>query len=107
MNISTTYEDIDVLEWPAILATFETLIAVMAILIIVTSSLVIKSIYDKTHGTRADSMFALLSISDIGVGVPSMAAFGVYGPFWKSLIFYYNRGLSLPVIITIFCYHFP
>ena len=84
-----------------------TLVAVIAILIMVTSSLVIKNIYDKTYGTRADSMFVLLSISDIGVGVLSMAAFGVYGPFWKSLIFYYNRGSNLPVIITIFCYHFP
>ena len=77
MNNSTTYED-NVLEGMAILATFETTVVVIAILIIVTSSLVVKNIYDKTNRTRADSMFILLSISDIGVGVLSMTALGVY-----------------------------
>ena len=107
MNNSTTYEDTDVITGLATLATFETLVAVIAILIIVTSSLVVKNIYDKTPRTRADSMFILLSISDIGVGVLSMPALGVYMPFENLLHRYYFHGSSLPLIITIFCYHFP
>ena len=64
---STTSKDC--LQKLPVLATFETIVAVIAILIIVTNSLVIKNIYSKTSRTRADSMFTLLSISDIGVGV--------------------------------------
>ena len=107
MNNSTTYED-NVLEGMAILATFETTVVVIAILIIVTSSLVVKNIYDKTNRTRADSMFILLSISDIGVGVLSMTALGVsYGHFGKLLYFYYYHFSIVPLAITDFCYNFP
>ena len=107
MNNSKTYEDTDALEGLAIVATFETIVAAIAILIIVTSSLVIKNIYGKKDRTRADFIFMLLSISDIGVGVLSMAALGVYGPFWKSLLFYYDHGSRLPLIIIFFLYDFP
>ena len=104
---STTSKDIYYLQKLPVLATFETIVAVIAILIIVTNSLVIKNIYSKTSRTRADSMFTLLSISDIGVGVLSMPTIGVYYPCWKSLIHYYDHGLRAPLIIVGFCFHFP
>lgn len=104
---STTSKDIYYLQKLPVLATFETIAAVITILIIVTNSLVIKNIYSKTSRTRADSMFTLLSISDIGVGVLSMPSIGVYYPFGKSLFYYYCHGLRAPLIIIGFCLHFP
>ena len=104
---STTSKDIYYLQKLPVLATFETIVAVIAILIIVTNSLVIKNIYSKTSRTRADSMFTLLSISDIGVGVLSMPSIGVYYPCLKSLLYYYYHGLRAPLIIMAFCLNFP
>ena len=105
---STTSKDIYYLKKLPVLATFETIAAVITILIIVTNSLVIKNIYSKTSRTRADSMFTLLSISDIGVGVLSMPSIGVYYPFRKSLFYYYYfHGLRAPLIIMGFCLNFP
>ena len=105
---STTSKDIYYLQKLPVLATFETIAAVITILIIVTNSLVIKNIYSKTSRTRADSMFTLLSISDIGVGVLSMPSIGVYYPFQKSLFYYYYfHGLRAPLIIMGFCLNFP
>lgn len=105
---STTSKDIYYLQKLPVLATFETIAAVITILIIVTNSLVIKNIYSKTSRTRADSMFTLLSISDIGVGVLSMPSIGVYYPFSKSLYYYYHsHGLRAPLIIMGFCFNFP
>ena len=105
---STTSKDIYYLQKLPVLATFETIAAVITILIIVTNSLVIKNIYSKTSRTRADSMFTLLSISDIGVGVLSMPSIGVYYPFRKSLFYYYYfHGLRAPLIIMGFCLNFP
>ena len=105
---STTSKDIYYLQKLPALATFETIVAVITILIIVTNSLVIKNIYSKTSRTRADSMFTLLSISDIGVGVLSMPSIGVYYPFRKSLFYYYYfHGLRAPLIIMGFCLNFP
>ena len=48
---STTSKDIYHLQKLPVLATIETTVAVIAVLIIVTSSLVIKNIYDKTNRT--------------------------------------------------------
>ena len=104
---STTSKDIYYLEKLPVLATFETIVAVITILIIVTNSLVIKNIYSKTNRTRADSMFTLLSVSDIGVGVLSMPSIGVYYPCLKSLLYYYFHGLRAPLIIMGFCLNFP
>ena len=105
---STTSKDIYYLQKLPVLATFETIAAVITILIIVTNSLVIKNIYSKTSRTRADSMFTLLSISDIGVGVLSMPSIGVYFPFSKLLHHYYRyHGLRAPLIIIQFCFDFP
>lgn len=104
---STSSKYIYYLQKLPVLATFETIVAVIAILIIVTNSLVIKNIYSKTSRTRADSMFTLLSISDIGVGVLSMPLTGVYHPCLESLFYYYYDGLRAPLIIMSFCLNFP
>lgn len=68
------------------LIIFEISIGIISVLIIVTSSLVIKHISRKTHKSRADLMFIILSIADIGVATLSMPALGIYGPFWDTLI---------------------
>ena len=104
---STGNKDAVLLQRLPILAAFEILIVVIAVLIIVTSSWIVKNIYEKMNRTRADFMFMLLSISDIGVGILSMAALGIFGPFSGSLYYYYHQGSRSPLIITIFCYDFP
>ena len=90
-----------------ILITFETQVVVVAVPITVTSSLILKNIYEKRRRTRADLMFMFLIISDIGVEVLSMAALGVFGPFWENLYNYYQQGSRSPLIITLFFYEFP
>ena len=107
MLSSTINRDTAFLRRLPILITFETLVVVVAILITVTSSLILKNIYEKRSRTRADLMFMFLSISDIGVGVLSMAASGVFGPFWENLYNYYQQGSRSPLIITLFFYEFP
>ena len=52
-------------------------------------------------------MFMLLSISDIGVGIISMTALGVFAPCSVFLYNYYQNGSISPLIITLFCYDFP
>ena len=104
---STGNKDAVLLQKLPFLVTFEILIVVIAILIIVTSSLIVKNIYQKLKRTRADFMFTLLSISDIGVGVLSMGALGIFGPFSGSLYYFYHEGSRSPLIITLFCYDFP
>ena len=49
------------------LLTFEISVATMAVLITVTSSLVIKRIYRKMVKSRANLMFIVLRMADIGV----------------------------------------
>ena len=96
---SSTCKDIALQHKLPVLATFETTVVVIAILIIVTSSLVIKNIYDKTNRTRADSMFMLLSISDIGVGVMSMTAQGIRYLFMYRLFKYHiHHDITLSII---------
>lgn len=68
------------------LLTFEILVGIMAVVITVTSSLVIKRNYGKMKKSRADLMFIVLSISDIGVGAISMPALGVLSPLWNNLL---------------------
>ena len=103
----TIHEDVEVLNRLPILATFETLVVVVAILIIVTSMLIVKNIHEKRNRTRADSMFGLLSVSDIGVGIISMTALGVFAPCSVFLYNYYQNGSISPLIITLFCYDLP
>lgn len=90
MLSSTINRDAAFLQRLTILITFETLVVVVAILIIVTGSLILKNIYEKRSRTRADFMFMLLSISDIGVGVQSMVALEVFGSFWGYSYYYYH-----------------
>ena len=105
-NMLTIHEGVEVLNRLPILATFETLVVVVAISI-VTSMLIVKNIHEKRNRTRADSMFVLLSIFDIGVGIISMTALGVFAPFSVFLYNYYQNGSISPLIITLFCYDFP
>ena len=103
----TIHEDVEVLNRLPILATFETLVVVVAILIIVTSMLIVKNVHEKRNRIRADSMFVLLSVSDIGVGIISMTALGVFAPCSVFLYNYYQNGWISPLIITLFCYDLP
>ena len=107
MLSSTINTDAAFLQRLTILITFETLVVVVAILIIVTGSLILKNIYEKRSRTRADFMFMLLSISDIGVGVQSMVALEVFGSFWGYSYYYYHYGSRSSLIIILFSYDFP
>ena len=51
-----------------LLVVFEVVTALSAIMIIITSGLVLRHIYGKFRRSRADLLFIILSISDIGVG---------------------------------------
>ena len=89
------------------LLTFQISVALMAVLITVTSSIVIKRIYKKLVKSRADLMFIILSISDIGVAVISMPALGVLSPLWEKLLDSFNIGSPLPFAMIVICYDFP
>ena len=89
------------------LLTFEILVGIMAVVITVTSSLVIKRNYGKLKKSRADLMFIVLSISDIGVGAISMPALGVLSPLWNNLLDSLKNDTSLPFAMTVICYDFP
>ena len=89
------------------LLTFEISVATMAVLITVTSSLVIKRIYRKMVKSRADLMFIVLSMADIGVAAISMPALGVLSPFWEKLLDSFHNGSTLPFTMAAICYDFP
>ena len=89
------------------LLTFQISVAVMVVLITVTSSIVIKRVYKKLVKSRADLMFIILSISDIGVAAISMPALGVLSPLWEKLLDSFNIDSPLPFAMTVICYDFP
>ena len=60
-----------------LLVVFEVTTALSAITIIITSSLVLRHIYGKVRRSRADLLFIILSISDIGVGSLSQTVLGI------------------------------
>ena len=60
-----------------LLVVFEVTTALSAITIIITSSLVLRHIYGKVRRSRADLLFIILSISDIGVGSLSQSVLGI------------------------------
>ena len=91
----------------SVLVIFEIMVVTTAILIIVTSGLIAKHIYGKVCKSRADSMFLILNISDIGVAILSMTALGIHSPFRMTLIDYFNIGSRIPLIIVLFFYDFP
>ena len=93
-------------ELPFLLA-FEISVAIMAILITITSSLVIKRICRKMVKSRADLMFMVLSMSDVGVAAISMPALGVLGPLGENLLDSFNNGSTLPFTLTVICFDFP
>ena len=57
---------------------FEVSIVISSVLIIVTSSLVIHHIYCKVRRSRADFLFIVISLSDIGVGLLSQPSIGLF-----------------------------
>ena len=60
------------------IVTFEVAVVLSAIAIIVSSALVLRHIYRKVRRSRADLLFIVLSISDIGVGSLSQTSLGIY-----------------------------
>ena len=58
---------------------FEFTMAIISVLVIVTSFCVIKSIYSKRRKSRTDVLFATASISDIGVGLFRLPSVGLLG----------------------------
>ena len=60
-----------------LLVVFEVATAFSAIMIIITSGLVLRHIYGKFRRSRADLLFIILSISDIGVGSLSQTILGI------------------------------
>ena len=60
------------------IVTFEVAVVLCAIAIIVSSALVLRHIYRKVRRSRADLLFIVLSISDIGVGSLSQTSLGIY-----------------------------
>ena len=74
-----------------LLVVFEVTTALSAITIIITSSLVLRHIYGKVRRSRADLLFIILSISDIGVGLLSQTVLGIvrtriYKDFHKTVV---------------------
>ena len=61
------------------LVAFEFTIAIISVLVIVTSFWVIKSIYSKERKSRSDLLFATASMSDIGVGLFGLPSVGLLG----------------------------
>ena len=61
------------------LVAFEFTMAIISVLVIVTSFWVIKSIYSKGRKSRTDVLFATASISDIGVGLFRLPSVGLLG----------------------------
>ena len=61
------------------IVTFEVAVVLCAIAIIVSSALVLRHIYRKVRRSRADLLFIVLSISDIGVGSLSQTSLGISG----------------------------
>lgn len=57
---------------------FEVSIVISSVLIIVTSTLVIHHIYCKVRRSRADFLFIVISLSDIGVGLLSQPSIGLF-----------------------------
>lgn len=104
---STTRKDVFLLQRPPILATFETAVAVIAILMIVTSCLIVKNIYEKINRIRVNSMFTLFSISDIGVGVLLMPTIGIRYLFMYRLFEYHIHHYITLHIILYFSVDFP
>ena len=61
------------------IVAFEVAVVLCAIAIIVSSALVLRHIYRKVRRSRADLLFIVLSISDIGVGSLSQTSLGISG----------------------------
>ena len=89
------------------LIIFEAVSVLNSIMIIVVSVLVLCHIYGKTRRSRADLMFLVLSISDIGVGLLSQTAVGIFSLCTSYISCGYSNGfLSVIVFYAFFPYTF-
>ena len=82
---------------------FEILVAIVSLSIVISSSLVIHHIAEIQRRRRADIIFIVLSLSDIGVGLFTMPLFGSY---W----YFASRQLQIPIFVKgggIFLGDFP
>ena len=71
---------------------FEILVAIVSLSIVISSSLVIHHIAKIHRRRRADIIFIVLSVSDIGVGVFTMPLFGSY---W----YFASHQLQIPIFV--------
>ena len=85
------------------IVTFEVAVVLCAIAIIVSSALVLRHIYRKVRRSRADLLFIVLSISDIGVGSLSQTSLGI-NEMCRRIHCHITRELSCSVI---FLWFFP
>lgn len=86
-----------------IMYTFEILVAIVSLSIVISSSFVIHHIAKIQRRRRADIIFIVLSVSDIGVGLFTMPLFGSY---W----YFASRQLETPIFVkggAIFFGDFP
>ena len=83
------------------IVTFEVAVVLCAIAIIVSSALVLRHIYRKVRRSRADLLFIVLSISDIGVGSLSQTSLGIYGMLSR-IHCHITRELQYSVIFLLF-----
>ena len=86
--------------------TFELAVVLGAIAIIVSSALVLRHIYRKVRRSRADLLFIVLSISDIGVGSLSQTSLGIVGMRWLCIECYGTMELELKHAVAFFLF-FP
>ena len=107
MRNRTNYKTDPLLSNQLVFIIFETSIAIVSVLIIVTSILVLRYIRRTRKKSRASTMFTILSISDIGVALLSMPALGISAPYKILLYANYKDGSIFPLISSLFFYDFP
>ena len=107
MRNRTNYKTNPLLSSQPLFIIFETSIAIVSVLIIATSILVLRYIRGTRKRSRANTMFTILSISDIGVALLSMPALGISTPYKVLLYAHYKDGSIFPLISSLFFYDFP
>ena len=79
MNNLTNYTSVSLFIWSVPhVVVFEVAIGITSVLVIITSCWVLKYIYLKERRSRTDLLFAITSITDIGVGVLRVPFGGIY-----------------------------
>ena len=89
------------------IVTFEVAVVLCAIAIIVSSALVLRHIYRKVRRSRADLLFIVLSISDMGVGSLSQTSLGIIGMWLLCIECYETMELVESKYVVVFFLFFP